>query len=139
MTINHRGRDGGYNSAMPSPRRDTVRLLARGTGYTDRPGRALRSGPHVEPEAVPADVQAAYSRAAHRDQAQQRTVQRVRRADDPIARRIAFAQAQARHVGVDVHNAMRLLKLTVAAGRSEAAVLRRVEALERLVFPDLPG
>jgi hypothetical protein len=128
---------GGIIPAMP--RRDPVRLLGKTGGTTTDPARALRDGHRVEPEAVPADYQEQLTRAAHRDQQQARVARRIDRSQQDLARRITFAQQQAKHIGVDVHNAMRLLKLSIAAGRSEAAVLRRVEALERLVFPDLPG
>jgi hypothetical protein len=50
---------------------DDPRLLARSStkGYTDFPGRALRSGPHgadIEPEAIPEELQREYSAESRR-------------------------------------------------------------------------
>ena len=120
------------------PRRDPVRLLGRSGGTTSNPARALRDGALVEPEAVPADVQDRYSNAAHRAQAQQRTLTRAALADAPLHVRIARCEARAKDLRIDVHQAVRLARLAVLNGRSLAHVSRRVEAIERLCFPDLP-
>lgn len=55
------------------------------------------------------------------------------------ARRITFAKAQAKHAGVEIHQPLRLLRLTVERGRSDAAIEQRLRALERVVWPSLPA
>jgi len=120
------------------PRRDEVRLLSRGGTYTDDPGRALRDGALVEPEAVDAATQDRYSNAAHREQEQTRTLTRAALADAPLHVRIARCEAHAKAMKIDVHQPVRLLRLAVLNGRSTAHVSRRIDALEARVFGPLP-
>jgi uncharacterized membrane protein len=121
-----------------SPRRDPVRLLGRQAGYTDSVGRALRSGVEIEAEAVDAATQDRYSLAARRDQTQARTLTRAALADAPLHVRIERCQAQAKHLGIDIYQPVRLARLAIVGGRSLAHVSRRIEAIERLCFGDLP-
>lgn len=120
-------------------RRDTVRLLGRSGSYTTDPARALRSGPVIEPEAVDRATQEHFTRAAHRAQAQAREVKRTEQAVmNGWARRIALCKAQAKHTGQDIRQPLRLLRLTMEGGRSDAAIEQRLRALERTCWPSLP-
>jgi hypothetical protein len=124
--------------AVPT-RRDPIRMLNRtGSGYTNNASRALRSGPYVEPEAVPADYQEQLTARAHRQQAQARTLTRADLANQPLHIRIANCQAQAKALKLDVWPEVRLIRLALVNGRSLAHVARRIDALERKVLPDLP-
>jgi hypothetical protein len=116
---------------------DRPRLLARDStrGYTDDPGKALRH----EPGAVPRDYANVLVSRAHRDQAAARQLQRSELGQNGFYRRLVLAQAQARHTGVDIHGRVRLLRLAMEQRRSEAHLERRLQAIERMVWPDLPA
>jgi hypothetical protein len=124
-------------------RHDPVRLLnksgttgGRGNGYTDRLGRAMDAH---EPEAVSREHQDALSDRAHRNAAQARQEQRLAMSGNRLDARIATAIATARHRRVDIHPELRLVRLAIQGGRSEAAISRRVDVIERKLWPDLPG
>lgn len=57
------------------------------------------------------------------------------RAAKPLDVRIREARAHARHMGVDIHQPLRLIRLAFEGGRSRAAIERRVQALEDLLWP----
>jgi hypothetical protein len=111
---------------------DEVRLLGKTGGYTDKPSRALDP---QEPEAVSREDQRRITADAARSWPHLSALHTAERSSLPLDRRIAQCKAQARHLGVDVHNELRLIKLTVSNGRSRAAVEHRVSVLERRLWP----
>jgi len=88
---------------------------------------------------VPLEVQEAISNAAHRQQAQARQAARLAMNGNRLDHRIRTAIATARHLRVDIHRELRLVRLAIQGGRSEAAISRRVDVIERKLWPDLPG
>lgn len=113
--------------------RDSVRLLAKTGGYTDRPSKAMDPS---EPEAVAAEDQRRITEEAARSWPHLNALQRGERTAAPLDRRIARCKAQAKHLGVDVHGELRLVRLAVAGGRSQAHVERRIEVLEARLWPE---
>ncbi len=111
--------------------KDPVRLLGKTGGYTATPGRALRE----EPEAVSRADQARITADAARSWPHLNALQAAERATAPLDRRIARIKAQAKHLRVDVHGELRLVRLAVEGGRSRAHVERRVEAVEAKLWP----
>jgi hypothetical protein len=60
------------------------------------------------------------------------------RAARPLAVRLAHAEAQARLKRINVVPELRLARLAMQSGRSAAHVERRLEVVERRVFPQRP-
>jgi len=110
--------------------RDEVRLLGRSGGYTDDPARAMPR----EAEAVDKATQARITLESARSWPGLQALQRGERTQQPIARRVTRALAQAKLAGTDVHKEHRLVRLAMQAGRTEAHIERRVQALEARVF-----
>lgn len=115
------------------PVRDEIRLLGRAGGYTDNPARAV--DPRQEPEAVDRATQERITMDAVRSWPHLTALHEGDRASEPFDRRIARCKAQAKHVGVDIHQPLRLARLAISNGRSHAHVERRIEALETLLWP----
>lgn len=111
---------------------DTVRLLGKTGGYTDKPSRAMDP---AEPEAVAPSDLAKITAASAASWPHLNALQVGARAAAPISTRIERCRQQARHLGVDVHGELRLIRLTIANGRSAASVERRVEVLENRLWP----
>lgn len=111
---------------------DRVRLLGKTGGYTDKSYRAMDA---TEPEAVDAETQARISKEAKQSQSQREVLHVAERTVQPLDKRIALAKAQAKFLGLNVHQHVRLCRLAIEGGRSREAVERRVEALERAVWP----
>lgn len=111
---------------------DEVRLLGKTGGYTDKPSRALDT---AEPEAVSRDYQRQLSREAAESWPQLDALHTAERSAKPLDRRVADCKQQAKHLGVDVHQELRLIKLTLRSGRPREHVERRVEALEHRLWP----
>jgi hypothetical protein len=111
--------------------RDEIRLLGRAGGYTDNPARALRE----EPEAVDRETQRRITLDAARSWPHLTALHEGVRAVDSLDRRLARCKAQAKHLGVDVHQPLRLARLAIEGGRSHAHVERRIEALETILWP----
>lgn len=112
---------------------DEVRLLAKGGGYTDNPARALDV--REEPEAVDREAQRRITAQAVAEWPHLNALQTGAREAVPLDRRIARCVAQAKHLRVDVHRELRLVRLAVGSGRPQAHVERRVEALESRLWP----
>jgi len=113
--------------------RDEVRLLGRSGGYTDDPKRAV--DPREEPEAVDRETQRRISLDAARSWPHLTALHEGARAADSLDRRLARCRAQAKHLGVDIHQPLRLARLAIEGGRSYAHVERRIEAVETLLWP----
>lgn len=111
---------------------DPIRLLGKTGGYTDKPSRAMDV---TEPEAVRPEDQARISEAAAQSWPHLNALHEGVRAERPFGERIARCKAQARHIGVDVHGELRLLRLTLNSGRSRASIERRLEVLEGRLWP----
>lgn len=88
-----------------------------------------------EPEAVDAETQRRITVAAAESWPSIRALQVEARESQSLGRRIERAKAQARHLGVDVHQPLRLCRLAIENGRSRAHVERRIEAVESLLWP----
>lgn len=115
---------------------EEVRLLAKRGGYTDKPWRAMDPS---EPEAVSKEEQERITLDAARNWPHLNALQRGARAADSLDTRLRKARAQAKHLRVDVHRELRLVRLAIASGRSYAHVERRIEALENRVWPGTLG
>lgn len=113
---------------------DNVRLLGKTGGYTDKPSRAMDP---AEPEAVRPDEQDRISAAAVADWPHLDALHTGARTAQPLAVRVARCKAQARHVGVDVHGELRLIRLGIQGGRSRAHVERRLTVLEERLWPGM--
>ena len=113
--------------------RDEIRLLGRGGGYTDNPARAI--DPREEPEAVDRETQRRITLEAAESWPQLTALHEGVRADAPLDRRLARCRRQAKHLGVDVHQPLRLARRAIEGGRSYAHVERRIEAIESLLWP----
>lgn len=111
---------------------DEVRLLGKTGGYTDKPSHALDRD---EPEAVSRADQARITAEAAASWPHLNALHAGQRTAQPLDRRIARCKAQARHIGVDVRQELRLIGLTLGSGRSRATVERRVEVLEQRLWP----
>ncbi len=111
--------------------KDQVRLLGRTGGYTDEPERALRE----EPEAVDRETQRRITAAAAESWPHLSALHEATRRIDPLSTRLARAQAQAKHLRVDVHNELRLVRLAIESGRSYAHVERRLSVVEERLWP----
>jgi hypothetical protein len=127
MVPEYRPARGVLSAPVPTrTRREPVRLLNKsGTGYTAT-ARALRSGPDLEPEAVPLDYQRMLSARARREQEQARRLSRADLAASPLDVRLARCLAQARALKLDCHGELRLIRLSMEGGRSRAHVERRI-------------
>jgi hypothetical protein len=106
---------------------DDPRLLARSStkGYTDFPGRALRSGPHgadIEPEAIPEELQREYSAEPRRRWEVVKADELARKASRSRCGRLKKVDQDARKRGVDIH-------------RHLAAIEREISLAEQLVNP----
>jgi hypothetical protein len=106
---------------------DDPRLLARSStkGYTDFPGRALRSGPHgadIEPEAIPEELQSEYSAEARRRWEVVKADEPARKASRSRCGRLKKVDQDARKRGVDIH-------------RHLVAIEREIGLAEQLVNP----
>jgi hypothetical protein len=88
-----------------------------------------------EPEAVDAAAQERITRAAIEGWPHLDALQGAVRAARPISVRLDRIRAQARHLGVDVHPELRLVKLAIENGRSEAHIERRVAVVEAKLWP----
>ena len=110
--------------------RDPIRLLGRSSGYTSNPARALPD----EPEAVDRQTQQRLTLEAARNWPHLHALQTGERREAPLHRRIARVQAQARLTGINIYQEVRLARLAIEAGRSNAHIERRVQALENRVF-----
>jgi len=113
--------------------KDEVRLLGRSGGYTSDPARAV--DPREEPEAVDRETQRRITLEAARSWPHLSALQQGARAADSLDRRLARCKAQAKHLGVDIHQPLRLVRLAIEGGRSTAHVERRLEAVETLLWP----
>ena len=113
--------------------KDEVRLLGRSGGYTSDPAKAV--DPRQEPEAVDRETQRRISLDAARSWPHLTALHTGVRAADSLDRRLARCRAQAKHLGVDVHQPLRLARLAIEGGRSHAHVERRIEAIETLLWP----
>jgi hypothetical protein len=122
----------GATGSLPDVR-DEVRLLGRSGGYTDDPARAV--DPRDEPEAVDRETQARITLAAAESWPQLTALHEGVRAEASLDQRIARCKRQAKHIGVDVHQPLRLARLAIEGGRSYAHVERRIEAVETLLWP----
>lgn len=111
-----------------------VRLLGKTGGYTDNPARAMDLD---EPEAVDAEAQRRITAEAVANWPGLNALQAGERQAAPLDRRIERCRAQAKHLRVDVHGELRLVRLAISGGRSRAHVERRVEALESRLWPSL--
>lgn len=108
--------------------------MAKTGGYTDNPARAMDAD---EPEAVSAEDQRRISAEAKQLWPHLNALQAGTRAAAPLHKRIERAAAQAKHLRVDVHNELRLVRLALQGGRSHAHVERRVEVLEQRLWPPM--
>jgi hypothetical protein len=111
--------------------KDEIRLLGRTGSYTDDPARALPD----EPEAVDRASQARITLDAARSWPHLTALHEGVRAADSFDRRLRRCVAQAKHLGVDVHQPLRLARLAIEGGRSRAAVERRIEVIEARLWP----
>jgi hypothetical protein len=87
---------------------DDPRLLARSStkGYTDFPGRALRSGPHgadLEPEAIPEELQREYSDEAARRWQVLKGEELARKQTRSRCNRLRQLENEARKRSIDIH------------------------------------
>lgn len=93
-----------------------------------------------EPEAVPKEDQQRITLEAARNWPHLDALQRGARASEGLDTRLRRATAQAKHLRVDVHKELRLVRLAIEGGRSHAHVERRIEVLESRLWPSgLPG
>jgi hypothetical protein len=113
--------------------RDEIRLLGRSGGYTSDPARAV--DPREEPEAVDRATQQRITLEAAESWPHLTALHEGSRASATLDRRLARCKAQAKHLGVDVHQPLRLARLALEGGRSYAHVERRIEALEGILWP----
>lgn len=113
--------------------RDEIRLLGKTGGYTDRPSRAMDRD---EPEAVDRATQKHITAEAAKSWPQMNALQHGTRAAAPLDRRVERCRSQARHLGVDVHGELRLVRLAIAGGRPLEHVERRIEVLEQRLWPE---
>lgn len=111
--------------------RDPVRLLGKSGGYVDDPAKALRE----EPEAVDRATQSRITLEAARSWPHLTALHEGVRAADSFDRRLRRCKDQAKHLGIDVYQPLRLARLAIEGGRSHAHVERRIEALETLLWP----
>jgi hypothetical protein len=114
--------------------RDEVRLLGKTGGYTDNPVRALDRD---EPEAVSRADQARITAEAVASWPHMNALHEGARTSQPLDRRLARCVAQAKHLRVDVHGELRLVRLALQGGRSRAHVERRLEVLEERLWPNM--
>jgi hypothetical protein len=113
--------------------RDEIRLLGRSGGYTSDPARAV--DPRTEPEAVDRETQDRISLDAARSWPHLAALHEGVRATRTLDQRLASAKAQAKHLRVDVHAELRLVRLALEGGRSYAHVERRLEVVESRLWP----
>lgn len=106
-------------------------MLAKNGGYTDKPSRAMDP---AEPEAVPAEDQARISRQAAASWPHLTALHEATRASQPLDQRLSKCRAQAKHLGVDAHRELRLVKLAISSGRPREHVEQRIAALEGKLF-----
>lgn len=111
--------------------KDEVRLLGRTGSYTDDPARAMRD----EPEAVDRETQRRITLAAAQSWPHLSALHEADRRSDSLSRRVARCKAQARHLRVDVHSELRLVRLAIESGRSYAHVERRLSVVEERLWP----
>ena len=109
----------------------------RSGGFTTQTDRALRDGAALEPEAVPAEYGDRLADQAHLDAARAREEFRLSLNGNSLDHRLRVAIATAKDRKVDIHQPLRLCRLAMQSGRSEAAVTRRVEAIEQKLYPPL--
>lgn len=111
--------------------KDAIRLLGRTGSYTDDPARALRE----EPEAVDRETQRRITLEAARSWPHLSALHEADRRSGSLSTRLARAQAQAKHLRVDVHSELRLVRLAIESGRSYAHVERRLSVVEERLWP----
>jgi len=118
-------------------RHDEPLFLGRSGGLTSNPAQAMRTSRQIEPEPVVGEDLERFAQAARRDQVAARELTLATFAQDPPALRIARCKAQARALKVDCHGELRLVRLALSGGRSQAHVSRRLAVLEARLFPHL--
>ncbi|WP_205697479.1 hypothetical protein [Conexibacter sp. SYSU D00693] len=119
------------------PRQDEPLFLGRTGGLTRNPARAMRTNGLVEPEPVVGADLERFAFNANRDRVAARQLTLATLAAAPVDVRLARCRAQAKATKVDCHAQLRLVRLAIANGRSAEHVGRRLDAVERALWPDL--
>jgi hypothetical protein len=130
--------DGFVLSVRTIPLDHEPRLLAADSsrGYVTDPRMALA----MEPEAVPAEYQDHLLMRSMRRDAKRKREQSIAAKRDrellTVLERIDRAKQAARENHVDIGTDLRLLRRSMSERRSEAAVVRRLEDVERRAYRD---